>query len=846
MGKITGTDKDDILLGTAGADIFDGGIGADTMTGFGGNDVYIVDNAMDKVVEALSGAAGGIDLVQSAITFTLGDNVENLTLTGTDKIDGWGNELANVITGNGAANSLHGGLGDDTLIGGQGSDTYYVESKGDKVIEAKDGGTDTVVTAVSYSLAALGNVEGLYLVGEVNGTGNALNNYIYGSSANNVINGGAGNDYMQGGDGNDTYYVDNALDLVQEKSGEGFDDTIVSTIAFESVKANVENYVFNVKSAVSFVADDAPNTITGGSANDTIDGAGGADQLDGGKGADTLIGGSGNDYYYVDNAGDSVVETGADSNDWVISTVTIGKLMEGIESAALHGKANINLTGNAADNVLFGNAGNNVIDGGKGADYMSGHHGSDIYIVDSAGDTVSEDNESGTDLVRSAVNFTLGDFVENLTLTGSAVSGYGNSLANVITGNDGKNYLDGKEGADTLSGGKGDDVYVVDNAKDKVIEALTAAKDGGHDEIRSDLNFSLASLVNVEDLTLLNGISGTGNALDNRIVGNMENNILNGGAGADILVGNEGDDTYYIDNAGDQVIEGSNLGSGIDTIISKIALTSLVANVENYTFDTNVAINLTFGAEDNTVRGGAKGDILAGGGGINWIEGRAGNDILTSGSDSDRLDGGTGADQMTGGKGNDAYVVDNLGDLVIEAAMGGTGDIVLSSISLSKLMDNVEDVELQGKAAINATGNELDNRIFGNASANKLVGLDGDDYLNGRDGGDTLTGGAGHDQFAFSLTKFGGASHDGHDTITDFVKAEDVLKFDVDDVDGSGATDLNDLLASISSVVDHGLGKAVDVFFANGSEITFNGAGTGAVDSITDLVANAATQIQLS
>ncbi|OYY58999.1 MAG: hypothetical protein B7Y50_11740 [Hydrogenophilales bacterium 28-61-11] len=116
---------DDFILGGQGDDFLDGGTGADTMTGGAGNDTYVVDDLGDVVTET-STFATEIDSVQSSITYTLGANVENLTLTGTAAINGTGNGLANVVTGNGAANILNGGLGADTLIGGLGNDTYVI------------------------------------------------------------------------------------------------------------------------------------------------------------------------------------------------------------------------------------------------------------------------------------------------------------------------------------------------------------------------------------------------------------------------------------------------------------------------------------------------------------------------------------------------------------------------------------------------------------------------------------------------------------------------------------------------------------------------------------------------
>ena len=117
-----------------------------------------------------------------------------------------------------------------------------------------------------------------------------------------------------------------------------------------------------------------------------------------------------------------------------------------------------------------------------GKDTLAGGNGSDTYIISNDGITVKENAglNTGTDLVKASVDYTLTDNVENLTLTGSdAVSGTGNTSANLITGNTAANVIDGGGGADTLKGGKGDDTYIVDNSSVKITEDAKAGTDLG-------------------------------------------------------------------------------------------------------------------------------------------------------------------------------------------------------------------------------------------------------------------------------------------------------------------------------------------------------------------------------
>ncbi len=675
----TGNAQDNVLTGNSGANVLTGGVG---------NDTYIVDGG-DTIVEL---ANEGTDQVMSSATFTLGANVENLTLMGTDAINGTGNALDNILSGNAGSNTLDGGIGADWMIGYGGDDTYVIDNVGDTAEEEAAEGIDTVQSSLTYTLGA--NIENLTLTGSsaINGTGNSLSNVLTGNSAANVLTGGAGND---------TYVVGTG-DTVTESSGQGT-DTVQSSVTW-TLGANLENLTLTGIAAING---------TGNTLNNTLVGNSGANVLSGGTGADAMSGGAGDDTYVVDNAGDTVTENVNEGVDMVQSslTYTVGA---NVENLTLTGTTAINGTGNALDNVLTGNSAANVLTGGAG---------NDTYVV-GTGDTVTEAAGAGSDSVQSSVTWTLGANLENLTLTGTtAINGTGNTLNNVLTGNSAANVLDGGVGADTMAGGAGNDTYVVDNVGD----VITEDTGGGTDLVQSAVTYALGA--EVENLTLTGAlaINGTGNALNNTLTGNTGNNILDGGAGADAMSGGTGNDTYLVDNVGDTVTEAASAGT--DTVQSSVTFT-LGTNIENLTLTGTAAINAT-------------GNTL--------------NNTLVGNSGANTLSGGTGADAMSGGTGDDTYVVDNAGDTVTENANEGV-DTVQSSLTHT-LGANVENLTLTGTTAINGTGNALDNVLSGNSAANVLTGGAGNDtYVVGT--GDTVTeqANAGIDTVQSSLTYTLGAN----------------------------------------------------------------------------------------
>lgn len=723
-----------------------------TASFFGGNDIFTIN---DSSALEWHGYNGADKLTGGANSDTLFGDAGNDSLIGL-----------------GGNDTLDGGAGADVMTGGTGDDYYFVDNSLDKAVELLGGGHDTVESTASYVLGA--NVDDLLLTGsgDINGTGNALDNVITGNSHDNTLNGGLGADTMTGNGGDDTFIVDNINDTVTASSG---NDTVIVTLSNASLITpievstgdftNIENLKVTGTGLFNLTGDNQDNILTGNASVNVLTGGNGQNTLDGGAGADTMTGGNNDDTYVLDSAGDTITPDAGGTDTLIVKlgsgTYTLGA---DFENLTLFGIASANITGNDGGNILTGSSGNNTLDGGLGADSMIGGLGNDTYVVDDAGDSVTEDTSGGIDTIKSSIDFDLGadgDDVENLTLAALAgnIDGTGNALANVITGNEGNNTLDGGlgTGIDTLIGGAGNDTYLVDLVKVsgvvKLMALITevAGAPGGIDTlvVRSD-DLALTTAVNgplsanLENLDISqtgsNLLNLTGNASNNTLTGNDAGNTLNGLVGADNMYGGNGNDTYIFDSALDVANESSGGGAGAsDTVV--IA----------YSNATAVAVELLLSNYANIENLKVTGTGLYN---------------LTGDSNANTLTGNTSVNNMTGGNGDDTYFV-GVGDVIHETAGGSTGtDTVMSAITWTlQTGDNIENLTLTGSSSVKGTGNELDNTITGNSGANILDGGAGA-------GSDSLIGGAGNDTYFV---------HSVSDVITELVGGgTDTVKTDVD------------------------------------------------------------------
>lgn len=593
--RLYGEDGDDELHGDAGSDELDGGRGVDVMDGGLGKDRYWVDSVKDVIFETNaedhsldedpdSGWMIG-DYVWSTVTYTLPENVEWLSLEGKKSLNGTGNQLDNEVWGNAGKNKLYGMGGDDMIGGNAGNDILFGGDGGDDLMG--DEGND-----ILYGYDASGADDGAW----------------------DQLDGGEGADKMYGGLGKDTYMVDNAKDMVYEVDedhgeagpGEPQGDAVNTTISY-TMPTFVEHLHLMGSANINATGNDGDyNHLDGNSGDNILKGESDASftVANNGDGPanpfDHFMGRGGDDTYYVNSVYDYVQEWdqafdefGAPiegdvfdegGNDTIVTSLNefnladdqlrVGDSAEGgftIENLTFAGSGARTGFGNDLDNVMTGN----------GESLLAGGLGNDFYNV-GAGDSIHEEEGEGIDTVQSSVDINIGDAeIENLFLSGTAQMGFANGFDNLITGNakdnilygdDGHDVLNGDKGRDVMIGGDGSDDYWVDNVRDQALEQVLIPRKGGgwdveastdgYDRVFSTVSFTLGD--NIEELRLYGTGSskGTGNDLENVIIGNSKNNVLSGLGDSDLLQGAGGNDTLLGGDDGDQ-LEG---GDGNDTL----------------------------------------------------------------------------------------------------------------------------------------------------------------------------------------------------------------------------------------------------------------------------------------
>lgn len=431
--------------------------------------------------------------------------------------------------------TLQGGTGNDSLDGGIGSDLMFGEVGNDLLFggEGDDLMVGFVPSDAPRQTLALRETDDDALYG-----GNGADE-LQGGLGNDSLDGGADDDKLFGQDGNDTAFGGAGHDLLQggfgndQLLGDDGDDRQFGEVGDDRLWGGAGHDVL-----VGFTGSDDPKQqlATGETDNDQLIGEAGDDQLYGGLGTD-----------YLDGGDDDDLLNGGEGADTLFGGAHADLMFGGLDDDLLYGEAdNDELQGGDGNDGLYGGQGDDRLFGQLGNDLMYGGEGNDLLVG------FTGTNEERQSLAAGESD---GDWL------------YGGAGSDLLAGGVGDDYLDGGAGSDEMEGGQGDDIFVVNSVNDVVFEKQLE----GHDTVVSSVSYLLNA--NVEELHLLEGfaIHGTGNALNNLIVGNGDSNILDGVTGADTMIGGFGNDTYYVDDALDRVVERA--GQGTDTVQSKISVT---------------------------------------------------------------------------------------------------------------------------------------------------------------------------------------------------------------------------------------------------------------------------------
>jgi Ca2+-binding RTX toxin-like protein len=342
------------------------------------------------VTEAVN---SGTDTVRTALSsYTLGDNVENLTFTGAGSFSGTGNALDNTITGGAGSDALSGGDGNDVLNGAAGVDT------------------------------------------------------LNGGAGDDTLNGGTGADVMTGGTGHDTYVVDVAAvagvggDVVSEALNEGT-DTVQTSLTSYTLGDNVENLTFTGTAAFAGTGNTLDNTLTGGAGNDTLTGLAGADVLNGGAGNDSLLGGGGNDTLNG-AAGTDTLDGGA-GVDTLSGGAGADTLVGGAGGDVINGGAgNDTMTGGVVPPAggIIGGSATALIGGDNDTFVFAAGFGNDNIVDFDADATGGQDFLDIAGLGITAANFATSVIITDLGAEMSVTIGANSILLHGVTG-DGANTI---------------------------------------------------------------------------------------------------------------------------------------------------------------------------------------------------------------------------------------------------------------------------------------------------------------------------------------------------------------------------------------------------------------------
>ncbi|GAA0640684.1 beta strand repeat-containing protein [Brevundimonas lenta] len=793
-----GTGYRDVIHGGAGDDIITSGGGG---AGGGMGDVIHGDDGVDTLIIEMGDRTSymfvGESLTPGSGTFA------NNNFTGIERMiirGGSGDDDLQTILSGAWEDTVNGGDGNDNIAtfqgvahvdGGSGIDGWNVDFSNTATAISLDlnlagvqqlaNGSDVTSIERLYLTAGSGND---VIVTRTGNTEDGIDDTVNGGAGDDIITVGGGADTIDGGDGVDTLVIDWSGETAGIQSFGGvFRDGAAGNLTRVNY-SNIEHFDITTGSGSDLLFLGAGNDrARGGAGDDWLIGGEGDDVLEGGVGADTVMGDNG-----IDTAsyrGAAVGLTLNLANNAASTGDATGDTFQGIERFELSGN-NDTLVGSGAADTVFGLAGDDTLDGGAGDDVLNGGDGTDTAVFSgnwadySISTVAGVITVTGADGVDTLTNVEALQFADRTVVTGVSLSGTANG--ETLTGTEGDDTLNGLAGADILRGGAGSDTLNGGSDSDTAdysgatsgvtanLTAGTAVNDG---QGGSDTLISIENLIGSGFNDSLTGDAAandiTGGAGDDALAGAGGVDTLRGGAGADSLDGGAADD-ILIGGAGIDVLAG---GNGFDTVDYSQAAAGVNARLDvmratgdgDGATDTFSSIEaLTGSAYNDTLIGGALGDVLRGGLGADTLLGQGGNDILW---------GGAGAlNQLQGGAGDDLYILE-VADSVVEAAGAGT-DTIDVRINAYNLAANVENLIFGGTGAFSGTGNVLNNTLTGGA---------GDDLLRGRGGVDVLQGGSGMDTADYSQAAAGvnarldvmRAVNDGDGATDTYVSIEAIL-----------------------------------------------------------------------
>lgn len=750
ISLIVGTAQDDILHGGHGNDILIGGTGNDSLRGGEGDDVYI-------------GSAGNDHLEDSSTTssdiyrFGVGD--------GQDLIVDRGGSADRIELGEGI-------LQTDVLLRSNGEGLSLTLSSGDRIavmdVFAVGSGAVNATRAIEHIVFADGTIWNVDRMLAEMLRGTSADDFIYGSSTDDYIEGGFGNDTLSGMDGNDVLIGGEGDDYLWGGAGA---DTYIFDVGFgrdtvASFGQGADRIVFEEGISPS----DLSLSAEGGSLRirhadgSTIQALGFFQST---PHQDTRIEFSDGTMWTVDDLRQML--------DVPLSPISVSPsniyfLTDGNNSFGGSSFANNAIYGLAGNDTLRGYSGNDFLHGGLGNDNLWGGAGNDILWGDAGNDMLQ--GEAGSDHLE-------GGDGDDYLWGGGGGAGF-------------HDVLDGGAGNDTLNGSGASTTYVFGHGygRDRIEEYASGQQVGEVNIVRmregvtadslvglqraNDTVFWLSStdhlLINQGNLSAISKIVfADGTEWNQQTILERTNNtaVTRVGTGDLSWSGQEGHPfemdlpeglfqagnlsgnlTYSLLSSGSWYYAPTGLSidpqSGRvfgDVYYTGYEQSFSIVVTDNLGFSASVHVRLNVGQAPSIIHGTSGNDVLVGTSDVDTVYGYEGDDTL---------DGGAEADNLVGGVGNDTYIVDNVGDTIIELENEGI-DLVRSSRSWT-LGEHLENLTLMGSSALTGTGNALDNVLTGNSGNNTLYGLEGNDWLDGGTGSDTMYGGTGDDTYVVERT----------------------------------------------------------------------------------------------